>query len=259
MIFLSHNYKDKDIVEPIAVKLKEIYGQENVFYDSWSIKPGESIIGKMNEGISKCKWFFFFISNNSLNSSMVDLEWQSALYKSAKEGIKFIPIKIDDCFPPQILINTLYLDMYTTGFDNTLRNIFDLIDNNDSKEYSKKFENLLCTVEMVNINEIKIKIEVLKLIEPNPSFGFAFSNDLDDVSVNMISDMMSQHYSGKLYNNKNFKGCRISRVITKGFPYEVVLKSKQGFKNDDLQILHQVGKDNFVLLTNIREVHLANE
>jgi len=116
MIFLSHNYKDKDIVEPIAVRLKEIYGEDNVFYDSWSIKPGESIIGKMNDGLIKCKWFFYFISNNSLNSSMVDLEWQTALYKSAKDGLRFIPIKIDECYPPQILLNTLYLDMYVDGF-----------------------------------------------------------------------------------------------------------------------------------------------
>lgn len=257
MIFLSHNFKDKDIVEPIAVKLSEIYGQDNVFYDSWSIKPGESIIGKMSEGIEKCKWFFFFVSNNSLNSSMVDLEWQSALYKSAKEGIKFIPIKIDDCFPPQILINTLYLDMYTYGFDNTLRNMVDLIDNNDSKEYSKKFENLLCTMEVVNVNEINIKIEVLKLIEPNPSFVFAFSNELDDISLILTSDMMSYNYSGKLLDNKNFKGCRITRVITKGFPYEVKLKSKQGFKNNDLQIWHQVNKDELILLTNVNEIYLS--
>ena len=76
-----YNYKDKDVVEPIAVSMREIYGEENVFYDAWSIKPGESIIGKMNEGIGKCKYFFFFTSQNSLNSSMVDLEWQTALYK----------------------------------------------------------------------------------------------------------------------------------------------------------------------------------
>lgn len=49
MIFLSHNWKDKDVIEPIAVRLKEVYGEENIFYDSWSIKPGENIIGKMNE------------------------------------------------------------------------------------------------------------------------------------------------------------------------------------------------------------------
>lgn len=256
MIFLSHNYKDKDIVEPIAVKLKEVYGQDNVFYDSWSIKPGESIIGKMNEGITNCKWFFFFISNNSLGSSMVDLEWQSALYKATKDGIKFIPIKIDDCFPPQILINTLYLDMYNDGFDNTLRNMVDLINDNDSKEYTKKFDNLQCTIEIISLKELKIKIEALKLIEPNPSFAFAFSNDLDDVSLTLTSDMVGYNYNGTMIGNKNIVGCRITRVLTKNFPYEVVLKSKIGFKSNDLQIWHQTGQKDFVLLTNIKEFNL---
>ena len=36
MIFLSHNYKDKDVVGPIAVSLANRYGKENVFYDSCS-------------------------------------------------------------------------------------------------------------------------------------------------------------------------------------------------------------------------------
>ena len=39
-IFLSHNFKDKDIVEHIALKLKSIYGQNNIFHDSWSIQLG---------------------------------------------------------------------------------------------------------------------------------------------------------------------------------------------------------------------------
>lgn len=60
MIFHSHNFKDGDI-----------FGQENVFYDSWSIQPGDGIIDKMNDGLTQCKLFFFFVSNNSLNSEMV--------------------------------------------------------------------------------------------------------------------------------------------------------------------------------------------
>ncbi|NMB49512.1 MAG: TIR domain-containing protein [Bacteroidales bacterium] len=68
MIFHSHNFKDGDI-----------FGQENVFYDSWSIQPGDGIIDKMNDGLTQCKLFFFFVSNNSLNSEMVKLEWQNAL------------------------------------------------------------------------------------------------------------------------------------------------------------------------------------
>ena len=54
MIFLSHNYKDKDVVGPIAVSLANRYGKENVFYDSWSIKPGDGIINEMNNGLEKC-------------------------------------------------------------------------------------------------------------------------------------------------------------------------------------------------------------
>lgn len=30
-VFLSHNFKDKDIIEPIAVRLAGVYGKENVF------------------------------------------------------------------------------------------------------------------------------------------------------------------------------------------------------------------------------------
>ena len=39
MIFLSHNYKDKPVIEQVALKLSAIYGQQSVFYDSWSIQP----------------------------------------------------------------------------------------------------------------------------------------------------------------------------------------------------------------------------
>ena len=66
MIFISHNGKDKEVVAPFAHKLAEIFGIKNVFYDSWSIRPGDGIIDKMNEGLEKCKFFFFFISKNSL-------------------------------------------------------------------------------------------------------------------------------------------------------------------------------------------------
>ena len=49
MIFLSHNHKDKVLVEQVAVRLKDIFGQDKVFYDSWSIQPGDGIIDKMNQ------------------------------------------------------------------------------------------------------------------------------------------------------------------------------------------------------------------
>ena len=74
MIFISHTNTDKPLVEPIAIKLSSVFGQENVFYDSWSIQPGDGIINEMNEGLSKCKFFFFFVSKKSLDSGLVKLE-----------------------------------------------------------------------------------------------------------------------------------------------------------------------------------------
>lgn len=44
MIFLSHNCNDKIIVRQIAEILSNAFGTENVFYDEWSIQPGDSII-----------------------------------------------------------------------------------------------------------------------------------------------------------------------------------------------------------------------
>ena len=87
MIFLSHNFKDKPVVEQVALRLKNIFGQENVFYDSWSIQPGDGIIDKMNEGLSICKYFFYFVSANSLTSAIVKMEWQNALFRAAQNVI----------------------------------------------------------------------------------------------------------------------------------------------------------------------------
>lgn len=46
MIFSSHNYKYKPVVEQVAIKQCAIYGLQNTFYDSWSIQPDDGIIKK---------------------------------------------------------------------------------------------------------------------------------------------------------------------------------------------------------------------
>ncbi len=61
MIFFSHNCKYKDKVEPFANRLANVFGRDRVFYDSWSIQPGDGIIEKMNEDLSYSNYCFLYV------------------------------------------------------------------------------------------------------------------------------------------------------------------------------------------------------
>ncbi|GHV82663.1 hypothetical protein AGMMS50212_00030 [Spirochaetia bacterium] len=196
MIFLSHNCQDKDVVEPIAVALRNKYGEQNVFYDSWSMKPGENIIGKMDEGLSRCKYFFFFVSQKSLDSGMVNLEWTTALYKSVKDGIKFIPIKIDNSSQPTILLTTVYINMCEIGMKETLEKIVGTVDDKDTSVYKATFENLYCEVERVTDFLVKIAIKARKFKESDPHIAVSYSNKItshDDVKLFIVNNTSSIH------------------------------------------------------------------
>ena len=77
-IFISYNHNDNLLVDTIARRLELEFGRNNITYDRWTMQPGDSIIGKMNEGLSDFTTFFFFVSPNSLASKMVTLEWQNS-------------------------------------------------------------------------------------------------------------------------------------------------------------------------------------
>jgi hypothetical protein len=185
MIFLSHNYKDKDVVGPIAVNLANKYGHGNVFYDSWSIKPGDGIIAEMNKGLEKCRFFFFFVSQNSLNSGMVSLEWQAALHKSVSGDMRFVAVKIDNSNQPVILIDKLYIDMYNTGIDETFQRMSDVIDNKISMPYNAIFENVYCEITIISKLEVLIAIKVRRFVEHDPDIAISFQNNFEEIDFKL--------------------------------------------------------------------------
>lgn len=112
MIFLSYSHKDKAIVGPMAESFRKTFGEDRVFFDQWSIQPGDSLVDKMDEGLADCRYFFFLVSKNSLSSQMVGLEWKNALLKHIKGDTLFVPVKLDDCDMPSILLQNLYINLY---------------------------------------------------------------------------------------------------------------------------------------------------
>ncbi|MDQ7982695.1 MAG: toll/interleukin-1 receptor domain-containing protein [Spiroplasma sp.] len=180
-VFFSHNSKDKVIVEPIALKLMEIFGKDVIFYDSWSIQPGEKIFKKMEEGLNSCKFFFLFISNNSLESQMVELELHAALNKltSKNKEITIITIRLENIKEmPLFLQNIKWIDFFTLGFDATVRTIYDIImGNNVFHPKFKTIRNLKAYLNIIDENNAEVTVEASHFLEPNSEIGIWWRNE----------------------------------------------------------------------------------
>lgn len=183
-IFLSHNYNDKPVVEPVAIQLRNIYGQDAVFYDDWSIQPGDGVIDKMNNGLAAPDFFVFFVTENSLNSNMVRLEWQSALYQATKGEVVFIPVRVDGVPMPPIIVQNNYIDMHSHGVSAAIQQIKDRISGaSEFKPKHENFSNLTFSTSGKPEEQLKVTIKASHLQESNPKFMFMLKNSKDEVFV----------------------------------------------------------------------------
>lgn len=248
MIFLSHNYKDKPVVEQVALKLRDIYGQDKVFYDSWSIQPGDGIIDKMEQGLTDCRYFFFFISANSLASNMVKMEWQNAIFKAAQNAIKFVPIRMDNCKMPFLLTQNLYIDLFSNGLNVAIRQIVDVINGtNTYHNPTADFHNLVAIKQRIG-DKIRIECVAKYFLEPISHFGFCTQTELNKLNAKIISDSAeytSTQNNAKFQNgystNIFFRG--VSRGTLPGFPVIAEFSHKENMPFDIEIVLHQKSKE----------------
>lgn len=232
MIFLSYNHNDSELVQEIAVKIASVFGKDNVFFDSWSIKPGDGIIEKMNVGLENATHFFFFMSVNSLTSEMVKLEWQNALFMKTKKRLHFVPVKVDDCNVPTILLQNLYIDIYGKGLDVGIRQIIEVITGNESSvQIGSGFQNVRAELKSENSNKkLTIKIFVKSIFEPQARFLILHGNQNDKVTFKLLSDSVSiggPITDVKLSNGSIHNGYSVglTRGISPGFPIRLELTS----------------------------------
>lgn len=176
-IFLSHNHNDKPLVEAVALRLADIFGKQQVFYDSWSIRPGDGIIDQMNKGLAAPEFVFFFVSAKSLASEMVKLEWQNALYAASKGKTRVIPVRVDGSAMPAILMQTLYVDMHTVGLEAAIAQIVSITQGDASfTPQHQGFSNLTFTAVLDADGAIEIVVRASHLMEPNVKFVALVAN-----------------------------------------------------------------------------------
>jgi hypothetical protein len=248
-IFLSHNHSDKPIVEAVALRLRAIFGENRVFYDSWSIKPGDGIIDQINKGLEAPEFVFFFVSANSLNSGMVKLEWQNALYAASKGKTRLIPVRVDGAAMPAVLMQTLYIDMHTIGLEDAIAQIVSVAQGNASfTPQHHGFSNLTYTTTTSEDGSIDITICASHLMEPNPNFMLLVGNSESEIV--WLAPGAPGYYGGfnlgvTLNDGSKHNGITMRPMnasLTPAYPVRLQLKRKGDAVIDLRGVLHQVSE-----------------
>jgi hypothetical protein len=101
-IFISHNFGDKETARLLAREL--VARGLDVWFDEWQIKPGDSITGGIESGISQCDTFVALWSIRAAKSNWVETELRAALRRRVDDRtFRVIPLMLDDTRLPTLI------------------------------------------------------------------------------------------------------------------------------------------------------------
>jgi len=123
--FLSHSSKDKGFVRRLAADL--VTHGVKVWLDEQRILVGDSMPEKIAQGLAESDFFLIVLSRNSVESSWVKKELNSALvHEIERRKVKVMPIRLDDAQVPDSIVDKAYADFrgsYEDGFTKLLESI----------------------------------------------------------------------------------------------------------------------------------------
>ncbi len=120
-VFISHRKSDDVVAERLASELRS--RGYDVWLDVWDVGLGDSIIGKMNEGITKASYVVVCYSDTGVTSAWMGREWMSALaMQLGGHGIKLLPVILSGGGPPALLTDIQYADL-TKDWDKGLNQL----------------------------------------------------------------------------------------------------------------------------------------
>jgi hypothetical protein len=109
-IFISHRGADQSAAEKLAFALRD-RGHE-VWIDACEINLGDSIVGKINAGLSETSFLLLCCSEEPSMSRWMDREWMSALARQLDgANVRVLPVLLTGGSPPPILADIKYADL----------------------------------------------------------------------------------------------------------------------------------------------------
>jgi TIR domain len=115
-VFISYRRVDADAVKQLAIELQ--LAGHTVWFDEWRIDLGDSIVGRMNEGLAGAAYLILCCSTSGVDTPWISREWLSALARQLDgHDMKVLPVLLSGGFPPPILADVKYADLSTDWSD----------------------------------------------------------------------------------------------------------------------------------------------
>ena len=109
-VFISHNKADRVTARMLAIALVE--QGVDVWFDEWEIRPGDSITGGIEAGISDADVFVLVWSKSASKSNWVDTELRAILRRRVDDAtLKIVPVIIDDTPLPALVADYRGFDL----------------------------------------------------------------------------------------------------------------------------------------------------
>lgn len=122
-VFLSYSSVDRIYAEKLATDL--LSWGVSVWWDQWEIKVGDSLIEKIQEGISTTSWLAIVLTPDSVSSPWVQKELSSVLISEVEDAkVIVLPLLFRDCTLPPFLRDKKYAD-FRRDYDQGLRDLLD--------------------------------------------------------------------------------------------------------------------------------------
>jgi len=122
-VFISYSSLDSDFADKLALNL--VKSRINVWLDKWAMQAGDSLLDKIQTGLTESSFLLVILSKNSVKSEWCKKEINSALMRELDEKkVVIIPILLEECSVPLFLKEKLYADFTTDfekGFESLLR------------------------------------------------------------------------------------------------------------------------------------------
>jgi|GEM_PF-7049626 len=126
-VFISYSSHDKDFASRLCNDLT-LY-DINVWFDDWSIRPGDSITKAIEGGLRGSQFVLLLLSRAAVESEWVQEELSSSLYSALSSGRpKVIPLLLEDCDVPVMLRHRKNLDFIVSEkYDASLNQLIEVL------------------------------------------------------------------------------------------------------------------------------------